>query len=118
MRSRVALAFLTAAAACLAFAATASACQNVNLWLPGSAGPGDTVPYSISGISPGTTYSFVIGGKEVSGANTSTNLNGVSGTFTMPDLGSEQLTLTANGTCSCPEDANPQDISRPMLYIP
>jgi hypothetical protein len=118
MRSRLPLAFLIAVAACLAFTATASACQDVHLALDRSAGPGDTVSYSIAGISPKATYSFSIAEKEISGTNSSTNLNGVSGTFTMPDLGSQQLTLTAAGTCSCPEDADPQPIGGSMQYVP
>jgi hypothetical protein len=118
MRSRLAIAFLIVVSACLTFSATASACQDVNLVLPDRAGPGDTVPYSIAGISPGATYSFTIADQQVSGSNSSTDLNGVSGTFTMPDLGSKELTLTANGTCSCPEDANPQNINDSMQYVP
>jgi hypothetical protein len=120
MRSRLGLGFLIVVTSCLAFTATASACQDVHLVLPDSAGPGDTVSYSIAGISNGATYSFTIAGKEISGANTSSDpaVNGVSGTFTMPNLGSQQLTLTANGTCSCPEDANPQNINASMQYVP
>jgi hypothetical protein len=120
MRTRLALGFLIVVGACLTFSATASACQDVNLWLPDGAGPGDTVPYSISGISHGGTYSFTIAGVPVSGANDSTDpdVNGDSGTFTMPNLGTKELTLTASGTCSCPEDQNPQNIGRSMKYIP
>src|SRR5262245_16738143 len=90
MRSRLATAFLIVVGACLTFSATAAACQDVHLVLPDSAGPGDTVSYSIAGISPGATYSFTIAGEEIRGSNTSATLNGVSDTFTMPDLGSEE----------------------------
>src|SRR4051812_20966 len=118
MRSRVALAFLVAAGSCLAFTATASACQAVHLPLDPSAGPGDTVSSSIPGIPPKAPSSFPIPGNQTTGPKTSTNLNGVSGTFIMPDLGSQQQTLTATGTCSCPEDANPQNIDGSMQYLP
>ena len=89
MRSRLALTFAIVVGACLTFSATASACQDVNLWLPDGAGPGDTVPYSISGISHGGTYSFTIAGVPVSGANDSTdpNVNGDSGTSRCPTSG-------------------------------
>ena len=49
-------------------------------------------PNFISHISHGATYSFTIAGQEISGANTNPDLNvdGVSDTFTMPDLGSKE----------------------------
>lgn len=118
MRTRLGLAFLVAIASCLAFTGSASACQIANLVLQDSAGPGDTVSYSISGIAPTATYSFDIAGLEVSGANTSSTDNGVSGTFVMPDLGTRQLTLSANGTCSCPEEVGAQPLHDSMLYVP
>jgi hypothetical protein len=117
IRSRLGLAFLIAVASCLVFTASSSACQIANLQLDDSAGPGDTVSYSISGIEPTSSYSFTIAGKEISGTNTTGN-PGVSGTFTMPDLGSQQLTLTAHGTCTCPQDANSQNLVDSMQYLP
>ena len=116
MRSRVALAFLIAVGSCLAFAAFALACSITNLALPDSAGPGDTVSYSISGIEPNATYSFTIGGQTVSGTNDSSPGDG--GTFTMPNLGSQELTLTAHGTCSCPGSAETQGLYDTMTYAP
>jgi hypothetical protein len=116
MRSRLRLAFLIAVASSLVFVASASACQITNLVLDQSAGPGDTVSYSISGIEPGASYSFTIAGLTVSGTNTSGN-GGVGGTFTMPDLGSQQQTLTAYGQCSCP-DGPPPGLVASMQYLP
>jgi hypothetical protein len=86
--------------------------------LPKTAGPGDTVSYSIAGIVPNATYSFTIAGQEISGSNTSSSDNGVSGTFTMPDLGSQQLTLTAHGSCSCPDSSDNPGLSASMEYLP
>jgi hypothetical protein len=116
MRSRLPVAFLIAVASCLAFTAFASACTTTNLVLDDSAGAGDTVSYSISGIEPNATYSFTIAGQTVSGTNDSSP--GDSGTFTMPDLGSQELTLTAHGTCSCPESAESQGLLDSMQYLP
>ena len=116
MRSRVPLAILIAVASCLAFAALASACSITNLVLDKSAGPGDTVSYSISGIEPNSTYSFTIGGQTVSGTNDGSP--GASGTFTMPDLGSQQQTLTAQGSCSCPDSSDNPGLSASMQYLP
>jgi hypothetical protein len=119
MRSRLALAFLIAAGSCLAFTASASACPTANLVLsPGTgAGPGDTVAWSLSGIVPGADYTIGFAGQNVSGKN-DTSFNGVSGTFTMPDLGSEQRMVDANGTCTCPEDASAQLIHDSIPYLP
>ena len=69
MRSREPLTFLIAVVSSLAYAAPASACSITNLVLDKSAGPGDTVSYSISGIEPNSTYSFTIAGQTVSGTN-------------------------------------------------
>jgi hypothetical protein len=118
MRSRLALAFLIAVVSCLAFTASAWACPTTTLVLDDSAGPGDTVSYSIAGIVPNATYSFTIAGQTVSGTNTSSSDNGVSGTFTMPDLGSQERTLTARGTCSCPENGDNQGLLDSMQYLP
>lgn len=116
MRRRLGLGLLAGVAASLLFVASASACQIANLVLPSSAGPGDNVSYSISGIEPNATYSFTIAGTTVSGTNTTGN-NGVSGTFTMPDLGSQAQTLTADGQCSCP-DGPPAGLVAHMQYLP
>src|SRR5262245_10134910 len=110
MRSLLGLAFLIMVGSCLAFAVAASACPTSSLVLsPKTAGPGDTVSYSISGIDPNATYSFTIAGLTVSGINDSTP--GVDGTFTMPDLGSQQRTLTAQGECTCPGDVAPTPLT-------
>src|SRR5690242_7704173 len=93
MRVRIAMGLLVASLFVLAFVGSASACDTAHLALPPSAGPGDTVSFSISSIEPGATYTLQIAGVEVSGTN-DTPYNGVSGTFTMPDLGSSVLTVT------------------------
>ena len=36
----------------------------------------------------------------------------------MPDLGSQELTLTAHGTCSCPDSAESQGLLDSMQYLP
>jgi hypothetical protein len=118
MRSRLAFASLIAVASCLAFTASAWACPTTTLVLEDSAGPGDTVSYSIAGIVPNATYSFIIAGQEISGTNTSSSDNGVRGTFTMPDLGNQQLTLTAHGSCSCPDSSDNPGLQASMQYLP
>jgi hypothetical protein len=117
MRKRFALGLLLGVACSLVGAASASACAIANLWLPDSAGPGDTVPYSISGIEPTASYSFTIAGQTVSGTNTSSN-PAVDGTFTMPDLGSQAQTLTAYGQCTCPDGSDQPGLIRSMQYLP
>src|SRR5262245_4263903 len=118
MRSRVALGFLIAVVGCIAFTASASACPVAHLVLsPDAARQGDTVSWSLSGIVKGTTYSISVAGQEINGTN-ETDFDGVSGTFTMPDLGSQQMTVTAHGTCTCPEDAQAQLIEDSMEYLP
>src|SRR5262249_29462952 len=116
MRNRFVLGLVLGVICPLLGAASASACQIANLVLDPRPGPGDTVSYSISGIEPNATYGFTIAGTNVSGTNTTAN-NGVSGTFTMPDLGSQPQTLTADGQCSCP-DGPPAGLVAHMQYVP
>jgi hypothetical protein len=117
MRRRLVLGLLLGVVCSLLGAASASACAIANLRLDPSAGPGDTVSYSISGIEPSATYSFTIAGLTVSGTNTN-SYPGVSGTFTMPDLGSEEQTLTADGECSCPDGSESPGLIAHMQYLP
>ena len=116
MRRRFGLSMLLGFVLSLLVAAPASACAIANLRLDPSAGPGDTVSYSISGIEPGASYSFTIAGITVSGTNAGGD-NGVSGTFTMPDLGSQPQTLTADGQCNCPDGSESPGLIASMRYL-
>jgi hypothetical protein len=117
MRVRIAFGLLVLSLSVFSFVGSASACNLAHLTLPPSAGPGDTVSFSISSIEPGATYDLRIAGVEVSGTN-DTPYNGVSGTFTMPDLGSTSLTVTGFAHTHHAADGDDQDPSSSMTYQP
>jgi hypothetical protein len=118
MRRTVALGVLFGVLASLLLTSSASACATASLTLPSSAGPGDTVWFSISGIEPGATYSLELNGREVASGTNDTAYNGVSGTFTMPDFGTQSLTVTGIGHTFHAADNDSQDPSKSMAYVP
>jgi hypothetical protein len=118
MRIRVALGFLIGLLALFPLAGSASACATASLRLDPSAGPGDTVSFSISGIEPGATYTLSLGGHEVASGTNNTPSNGVSGTFTMPNLGTQPVTVTGFGHTFHAADSDAQDPVSSMAYEP
>lgn len=58
------------------------------------AAPGDSVPFSIPDSELGDTYTVWIDGQQVAAGADETDELGVSGSFTMPDLGSKPHTAT------------------------
>jgi hypothetical protein len=118
MRIRVALGFLIGLLALFPLAGSASACATASLRLDPSAGPGDTVSFSISGIEPGATYTLSLGGHEVASGTNNTPYNGVSGTFTMPNLGTQPVTVTGFGHTFHAADSDAQDPVSSMAYEP
>jgi hypothetical protein len=119
MRKRVGLGILISAVALFALVSSASACATASLtFSPSSAGPGDPVSFSISGIEPGATYSIELNGRTVASGTNQTNFNGVSGTFTMPDFGGEAVTVTGFGHTFHAADNDSQDPSRSLEYVP
>jgi hypothetical protein len=72
------------------FGASATACLEPRGYLGiSSAGPGDPVPFDITGTDPGSSYDVTAGGQTVvSGSDTGGGPGeGTSGSFTMPDFG-------------------------------
>jgi len=118
MRIRVAFGFLIGLLALFPLAGSASACATASLRLDPSAGPGDTVSFSISGIEPGATYTLNLGGHEVASGTNNTPYNGVSGTFTMPNLGTQPVTVTGFGHTFHAADSDAQDPVSSMAYEP
>jgi hypothetical protein len=118
MRIRVAFGFLIGLLALFTLAGSASACATASLRLDPSAGPGDTVSFSISGIEPGATYTLNLGGQEVASGTNNTPYNGVSGTFTMPNLGTQPVTVTGFGHTFHAADSDAQDPASSMAYAP
>lgn len=118
MRIRIALGAVIATVALLSPAASASACATASLTLPPSAGPGDTVWFSISSIEPGATYTITLDGHEVASGTNDTSYNGVSGSFTMPDLGDQPTMATGFALSNHAADNDTQDPSRSMSYQP
>jgi hypothetical protein len=118
MRIRVAFGVLIGVLALFPLAGSASACATASLTLSSSAGPGDTVWFSISGIEPGATYSLSLDGREVASGTNNTSYNGVSGTFTMPDFGARPLTVTGFAHTFHAADSDTQDPASSMAYEP
>jgi hypothetical protein len=118
MRIRVAFGFLIGLLALFPLAGSASACATASLRLDPSAGPGDTVSFSISGIEPGATYTLNLGGHEVASGANNTPYNGVSGTFTMPNLGTQPVTVTGFGHTFHAADSDAHDPVSSMAYEP
>ena len=66
----------------------AGACNEPKIGLAkAAAGSGDTVRYTITNAAKGATYTLSVEGHDL-GGGTSTSVDGHSGSFTMPDLGS------------------------------
>lgn len=119
MRLRVGLGIVISAVALFAVVSSASACATASLtFSPTSAGPGDTVSFSLSGIEPGATYRIELNGRTVASGTNQTNFNGVSGTFTMPDFGGEPATVTGFGHTFHAADSDSQDPSNSLGYVP
>ena len=76
-------------------AATASACQEPNLFVPQNrVSAGDPVNFSISGTEVGATYTVHVGGPNGPSVGQFSDTDpalGTSGSFTMPDMGSSEI---------------------------
>jgi hypothetical protein len=118
VRIRVALGLTVVTATVLFLVVPAWGCLGEDLTTSPSAGPGDPVSFSISGIQPGAHYSVTFEGRGVaSGTNTSSN-NGVSGSFSMPDLGSSPRTVYAYADTVHPDDGDSFHLSSAIEYQP
>ena len=118
MRIRIAFGIVIAAAASLSLVAAASACLTADLNVSPSAGPDDPVSFSISGIEPGATYNLSVEGQQVASGVNNTNNNGVSGSFSMPDLGSQAQTVYAYADTFHAADGDSFRLSKPISYEP
>lgn len=118
MRLRIGLGVMAATLTLWVFAGSASACLNADLTTSPSAGPGDPVSFSISGIEPGANYTVTFQGQTVASGTNATNNNGVSGTFSMPDLGSQEQTTYAEADTVHPEDGDSFHLTSSIEYLP
>lgn len=94
MRVRAGFIAVAALVVLTAGAPAAHACNEPGLGgLPPTVGPGSPnpgpVPFSIANTDPGATYTLQVAGRTVA-SGTDLDGGGVAGTFTMPDLGSDQ----------------------------
>jgi hypothetical protein len=62
-----------------------------------SAGPGDTVRFTLSDTQPGATYTVWVEGRVVATGEDTTAAQGYRGTFTMPDLGGSTRSVYVKG---------------------
>jgi hypothetical protein len=118
MRLRIGLGVTTAIAALWLFAGSAWACLTADLTTSPSAGPGDPVSFGISGIEPGAHYTVTFQGQTVASGTNTTNNNGVSGSFSMPDLGSQEQTTYAEADTIHPEDGESFHLTSSIEYLP
>ena len=94
MRLRGFLAVIAAAfVSLIVLPAASQACNYPTLHPSPSAGPGDAVSYTVGNLDPGATYDIVVAGQAVVSGGSSP-----SGSFTMPDLGSEPQSVPAQLT--------------------
>jgi hypothetical protein len=80
----------------IGFAAAATACLEPQGYLgKSSAGPGEPVPFDITGTDPGAGYSVTAAGQVVASGTDADGGpgEGTSGSFTMPDLGDSPRTV-------------------------
>jgi hypothetical protein len=118
MRWRFGLGVIAAMAALWLFAGTSWACLTADLTTSPSAGPGDPVSFGISGIEPGAHYTVTFQGRTVASGTNTTNNNGVSGSFSMPDLGSQEQTTYAEADTIHPEDGESFHLTSSIEYLP
>jgi hypothetical protein len=86
MRRSTLQAWLLATAVLLLLPGVARACIHVDLMVwPPEAGPGDTVQYTITNLTPGAMYNLAIEGYEFPRQEATSPM--ATGSFTMPDLG-------------------------------
>jgi hypothetical protein len=118
MRIRLGLGALATAIALLLLGAIASACDSVSgVISPSSARAGDPISFSISGLLKGATYRVSVDGlPEASGVSDGAS---VSGSFPMPDYGSESRTVYVEAWATHTEDNFDQPVaSRGVQYLP
>jgi hypothetical protein len=78
------------------------------------AGRGDEVPFSISGTEEGATYALQVGATEVA-QGSDPDGNGISGEFTMPDLGDTTRTVTVEARVTQSDETTA--FTRTLLYL-
>ena len=102
MRGKTARAVLIAATGLSLMPAVAQACNDPTVMvLPHVAGPGDTMHYTITNLTPGAKYELSIYGELGVETRvvppTEATSNSASGTFTMPDLGDRSVGVSIGG---------------------
>jgi hypothetical protein len=119
MRLRFGLSLFVSCTALLAASFTAWACLlSSGTVTPSSAGPNDPMGFSISGVEPGADYTVRVEGQQVAGGVNGSNNNGVSGGFSMPDLGDQPRTVYVYLDTHHDEDGYSWSHSVPVQYVP
>lgn len=118
MRLRIWLGVIAATVGLCAFVGSAWACLGADLTTSPNAGPGDPVSFSIAGIGLGANYTVTLQGQDVASGTNTTNDNGVSGSFTMPDLGRTAQTVYAEADTFHPDDGDSFHLTSAIAYQP
>jgi hypothetical protein len=100
-------------------AATASACNEPTLSLGKTqASAGETVPFTIGGTEEGANYTLAIRGQTVASGTDTTAQSGLSGSFSMPDLGGTQTVVYVDMTADHAADGGRWTHTRSIAYVP
>ena len=119
MRVRLGLGAVVVNVALLLICVTAWACVTSSGSVsPGSAGPGDPISFSISGVQPGAAYTVRIEGQQAASGVNDSSYNGVNGSFPMPDFGDQAKTVYVYMDAHHDDDGYTWSHSAPVQYVP
>src|SRR6266536_3273091 len=91
----------------------ASGCQEPDLFIPGgSYGPGDPVPFSVSGTDSGATVAIDVGGQHFSFSDPGGE-PGFAGSFPMPDMGDSPQSVPYDADVTHTDEGVPHTWSDP-----
>ena len=99
--------------------AAAFACLEPRLDVPSSAYAGDQVEFTITDTTPGAEYTVEVNGTVVARGISTGGARGATGTFTMPNLGPDPMTVYAKSTTAHDdiEGGRPYPSEQPMRYL-
>jgi hypothetical protein len=117
-RVRVGLALTTAVIAFNLSVGASLACIKVDFSPGVSAGPGGNVPFTIAGTDVGAAYSISVGGTQVADG-TDADGGGVSGSFTMPDMGDSARPVEAFARIEHSDEGEPGEwaFTKSIQYV-
>ena len=124
MRIRLAFGAVFLAVSALAIVGVAQACDLLGGSVsgvggsanPAVAGPNDPVTYDISGMETGATYRVTFRGQTI--AEGVSDGGGTNGSFSMPDLGNQPMTVYVELYSDHSDDPYPWDRYFPVQYTP